>query len=97
MKLISRPPDTVGTSKAGRFVIARSDDCRCDVGWHDACYCAVSAPVDSRDGGLIATLAIHAPVVRMSTDQALSWIPDLRTAAAPLSDIVAVVRERERP
>lgn len=57
---------------------------------------AVAVPVNSRDGRLIATLAIHAPIVRMSKDQALSWVPDLRDAAAQLSDIVAVVRDRER-
>ncbi len=58
---------------------------------------AVAVPVNSPDGRLIATLAIHAPIVRMSMDQALSWVPDLRAAAAQLSEIVAVNRTSEAP
>ena len=54
---------------------------------------AVAVPVNSANGKLIATLAIHAPIVRMSMDQALSWVPDLRAAAAQLSEIVAVTQE----
>lgn len=54
---------------------------------------AVAVPVNSAKGKLIATLAIHAPVVRMSMDQALSWVPDLRAAAAQLSEIVAVTQK----
>lgn len=56
---------------------------------------AVAVPVQGRNGKLIATLAIHAPVVRMSMEQAKSWIPDLRAAAAQLSEIVAVSRAAE--
>lgn len=58
---------------------------------------AVAVPVLSRNGKLIATLAIHAPIIRMSMEQALTWIPDLRAAAAQLSDIVAVERVSEAP
>jgi len=58
---------------------------------------AVAVPVQSSNGKLIATLAIHAPIVRMSMEQALSWVPELRAAAGQLSEIVAVNREPEAP
>ena len=53
---------------------------------------AVAVPVKNSNGKLIASLAIHAPVVRMSMDQALNWLPELCAAAAQLSEIVAVAR-----
>ncbi len=53
---------------------------------------AVAVPLQDPNGKLIATLAIHAPIVRMSMAQALEWAPELRAAAAQLSDIISVNR-----
>ena len=53
---------------------------------------AVAVPLLAPNGKLIATLAIHAPIVRMSMAQALKWAPDLQAAAAKLSDIISVNR-----
>lgn len=50
---------------------------------------AVAVPVRNSDGRLVATLAIHAPVVRMSMEQAVGWADDLRAAAGELAKIVA--------
>jgi DNA-binding IclR family transcriptional regulator len=56
---------------------------------------AVAVPVQGPKGKMIATLAIHGPIVRMSMEQAQSWIPDLRAAAAQLSEIIKVKRTAE--
>ncbi len=46
---------------------------------------AVAVPVRDGSGRLIATLASHGPVVRMSLDRALTWVPRLKRAAQELS------------
>lgn len=46
---------------------------------------AVAVPVTDRKGKLLATLATHGPVVRMTFDQAMDHVPRLQRAAAELS------------
>jgi len=46
---------------------------------------AVAVPVTDRKGKLLATLATHGPVVRMTFDQAMGHVPRLQRAAAELS------------
>lgn len=62
----------------------------------------VAVPVLSRDGKPCASVAVHAPVARMSLDQALAHVPALRRAAVALTqtyyqeDEVARPRRRKR-
>ncbi|WNK01501.1 IclR family transcriptional regulator [Thalassospiraceae bacterium LMO-JJ14] len=46
---------------------------------------AVAVPVTDKKGKLLATLATHGPVVRMTFDQAMGHVPRLQRAAAELS------------
>ena len=45
----------------------------------------VAVPVLSRDGKPCASVAVHAPIARMSLDQALAHLPALRRAAEALT------------
>lgn len=45
----------------------------------------VAVPVLSRDGKPCASVAVHAPVARMSMDKALAYVPALRRAAVALT------------
>jgi DNA-binding IclR family transcriptional regulator len=45
----------------------------------------VAVPVMGRDGRTCASVAVHAPVARMSVDQALTHLPALRRAAVALT------------
>ncbi len=45
----------------------------------------VAVPVMSRDGRPCASVAVHAPVARMSVDKALAHLPALRRAAVALT------------
>lgn len=54
---------------------------------------AVSVPVKNEEGKLVATLAMHAPVFRMTLDEAKSHISRLRDAAARLGSDTAELRE----
>jgi len=57
----------------------------------------VAVPVLSRDGKLCASVAVHAPVARMSLDQALAHVPALRRAANSMTQTYqedAVARPR---
>lgn len=46
---------------------------------------AVAVPVLDRQGRICATVAVHAPTVRMNMDQARQHVPALRRAAAALA------------
>lgn len=46
---------------------------------------AVAVPVKDASGRLIATLASHGPVVRMSLERAMTWVPKLKKAAADIA------------
>ncbi len=48
----------------------------------------LAVPVRGRDGGIIAGLAVHAPVARMNAAQGLERLPDLHAAAARLSQVL---------
>lgn len=42
---------------------------------------AIAVPVHDQNGSVCATLAVHAPVARLSIKQAAAWIPALNAAA----------------
>ena len=44
-----------------------------------------SVPVTDEDGRLFASLAVHAPIVRMTLAQAMDHVPVLQEAAAQLA------------
>lgn len=48
---------------------------------------AVAVPVTDAAGRFFAALAVHAPLMRMTIDQAQSHVPVLREAAAQLADL----------
>lgn len=50
---------------------------------------AVAVPVTDANGRFFAALAVHAPVVRMSLEQAMTHVPVLQEAAAELSQLAA--------
>ena len=50
----------------------------------------VAVPVESKTKHVPAALAVHAPLTRMSLDQALAHVPALRRAAASLAETFAV-------
>jgi len=59
----------------------------------------VAVPVLSRDGKPCASVAVHAPVARMSMDKALAHVPALRRAAVALTQTYQeseVARPRRR-
>ncbi|OEE63705.1 IclR family transcriptional regulator [Enterovibrio norvegicus] len=49
---------------------------------------AVAVPINNCDGGLVACLFTHAPVIRKSLDDLLQCEPQLREAAAKLEDLM---------
>lgn len=49
---------------------------------------AIAVPINDQRGRLLSVIAIHAPVQRMSLDQAARHLPRLREAAAELSRLV---------
>jgi len=50
---------------------------------------AVAVPVTDAAGRFFAALAVHAPVMRMSLDQAMTHVPVLREAASQLAELGA--------
>lgn len=66
------------TIKANGYSINREEYHRGLVG--------VSTPVRRADGVALATLSIHAPVFRMSVDEALNHLPALQRAAAEIAE-----------
>jgi DNA-binding IclR family transcriptional regulator len=56
---------------------------------------AVAVPVTDGGGRFFAALAVHAPVVRMSLDEAMTHVPVLQEAAAELSNLAAGARAAE--
>lgn len=50
---------------------------------------AVAVPIKDASGRLVATLATHGPVVRMTFERALTHVPLLRTAATALAETLA--------
>ncbi|MGB3555626.1 MAG: IclR family transcriptional regulator [Jannaschia sp.] len=49
---------------------------------------AVAVPVPDAHGRLLATLSIHGPTQRIELDRALTYLPQLRSAAARLGGLV---------
>ncbi|WP_036552438.1 IclR family transcriptional regulator [Neptunomonas japonica] len=49
---------------------------------------AVSVPIRDKEGRMYAALAMHAPTARLSIEQALQSVPDMRKAAAELSALM---------
>jgi len=56
---------------------------------------AVAVPVTDGGGRFFAALAVHAPVVRMSLEEAMTHVPVLQEAAAELSALAAGVKAAE--
>lgn len=54
---------------------------------------AIATPVSDANGRMVASLALHAPTPRMSIDEALTHIDELRAAAKELSAILADEQE----
>jgi IclR family transcriptional regulator, KDG regulon repressor len=50
---------------------------------------AVAVPIVESNGRLLSTLSFHAPVQRLPLDQAVSFLPVMRTAAAELSNLIS--------
>ncbi|MEO6030670.1 MAG: IclR family transcriptional regulator C-terminal domain-containing protein, partial [Burkholderiaceae bacterium] len=75
---------TLTTAKALREECAQiaGQGYSCDREEFIAGLIAVAVPVHDRDGVVRAALAVHAPSVRMSLDDALAQLAALRTAAA---------------
>jgi DNA-binding IclR family transcriptional regulator len=46
----------------------------------------VSTPISDKDGAVVATVSIHAPVFRMSADAALGHLPLLQRAAVEIAE-----------
>lgn len=46
---------------------------------------AIAVPISSDDGRLCATLAVHAPTLRMDVAKAMSYLPALRRAAGEIA------------
>jgi len=55
---------------------------------------AIATPVRDVNGRMVASLALHAPTPRMSIDEALTHIQDLRAAADELTSILAEEQKR---
>ena len=49
---------------------------------------AVAVPVKDSQGRFFAAVAFHAPVVRMTMDDALKFVPRLRSAADDLANLI---------
>lgn len=49
---------------------------------------AMAVPVLDRSGQLIATVSFHAPVQRLTLDEGLKYLPDLRAAAEELAELM---------
>jgi DNA-binding IclR family transcriptional regulator len=49
---------------------------------------AVAVPVRGRDNKLVAAIACHAPTARMSLDELLAGVPDLRVAAEEMRQVL---------
>lgn len=49
---------------------------------------AVAVPILDANDRLVATLSFHAPTVRFTIEKALTFLPDLRKAAADLSSLL---------
>jgi DNA-binding IclR family transcriptional regulator len=56
---------------------------------------AVAVPVTDGGGRFFAALAVHAPVMRMSLEEAMTHVPVLQEAAAELSTLAAGVKAAE--
>lgn len=50
---------------------------------------AIAVPILGDNARLVATLSFHAPTVRFSVGKALTFLPELRTAAADLSSLLS--------
>jgi len=49
---------------------------------------AMAVPVLDRSGQMIATVSFHAPVQRLTLDEGLKYLPDLRAAAEELAELM---------
>lgn len=56
---------------------------------------AVAVPILNEDGRLCATLAVHAPTLRMNVTAAMNHVPALRRAAAEIADALDITPPAE--
>lgn len=49
---------------------------------------AVAVPVNDQNGRLLATLSVHAPMIRIDLEGAMAFLPQLKRAAQELADLV---------
>jgi len=50
--------------------------------------CCLAVPVVDADGRVVAALSLHAPVSRLSLDEALEFLPAMRSAAADMAQTI---------
>jgi len=91
LKLDARSPNTMTDVDAleRQLQIIAADDVSTDDEEFIPGMVAVAVPVRDKSGRLIATLASHGPVVRMSLQRAMTWIPRLRAAASDIADTLS--------
>jgi len=89
LTLEARGPNTL-TDRAA-LGVALDEICKAQVGTDDQEFLegmvAVAVPVTDAAGRFFAALAVHAPLMRMTIEQARSHVPVLREAAAQLAEL----------
>ena len=90
VKLVRRTPNTICDRSRLRDEIARTRDRGYSQDAEEFMdgMIALAVPINDDQGRLVSTLSFHAPVMRLTLDRAIAFLPRMHEAAAELSRLV---------